>query len=371
MQRILHIVGKMDRAGAETMIMNLYRNIDRTQLQFDFLVFADVKGDYDDEIKTLGGIIHKISSGNPIRRMWALRKLLVENPIYTVVHSHTLLSSAFHLTAVKIAGVRYRIAHAHSTNDASNKSLIGKIYKIISIKIIDSIATHYISCGQEASNFLFPNNPKVLFLPNAVDTVAYFKISTLNQDYLNQAFNLPKKCIKIIQVGRLIKVKNHFFSIYLAKKMKEREIDFKMFFVGQGNLEKSIKEYVLRENLSDEIILTGIRTDIPEMMAGADIMLLPSFHEGFPVVMVEAQTIGLPTLVSDKVSSEVDLGLGLVGFNSLDSDLDVWIDRLLAAVHEPKLQKEDFLEILSDKGFDCKENAKMMQNLYNTILQNS
>jgi len=371
MKRILHIVGKMDRAGAETMIMNLYRNVDRTQFQFDFMVFSNEEGDYDAEIVTLGGIVHKIIAGNPIYRMWALKNFFLQHPEYTIVHSHTLLSSAFHLTAAKIAGLRHRIAHAHSTNDVSNKNLVGKFYKSSSIKVIDKVATYYISCGQEASRFLFPNNPKVLFLPNAVDTDAYFKISKLNHDFLMHNFNLPQKCIKIVQVGRLINVKNHNFSIHLAKRMKERGIDFKMFFIGQGDLEKSIEQHVQLENLSDEIILTGMRTDIPEMMAGADIMVLPSFHEGFPVVMVEAQAIGLPALVSDTVSKEVDLGLNLVAFHSLESDLDSWIDVILKMVDKPEVDKENVLAILSQKGFDCKSNAKLLQDLYDTISQNS
>src|SRR5690606_16765613 len=115
--------------------------------------------------------------------------------------------------------------------------------------------------------------------------------------------------LKIIQVGRLQVVKNHGYSLLIAKKLKDKNIPFKMFFVGQGELYKDLKEQVIKDKLINEVVILGLRSDIPQLMAGADVMLMPSLSEGFPVVLVEAQSVGIPSLVSDTVSPEVDLNV--------------------------------------------------------------
>jgi len=311
---VLHITGIMDRAGAETMIMNLYREIDRTKIQFDFVFFGDKKGDYEEEIYALGGKIYRISTHNPIKRSIALKKLLNKNPQYRIVHSHTLLNNGLNLLIAKWAKVPHRIAHAHSTNDISDATIARSIYKSLALKLIKLYATQFISCSKEAAEFLFPNQTRVFSLPNSINLSKFAEIGENYKYYLNREFNLDDSCLKIIQVGRLQIVKNHKATINLAKMLKEKGIKFKMFFVGQGELQEEIKENIQFANLQNEIIMLGLRTDIPHIMAGADIMLLPSFYEGFPVVLVESQAVGLPAIVSDTISSEVDLGVDLVEF---------------------------------------------------------
>ena len=131
-KRVLHIIGKMDRAGAETMLMNLYRHIDRDQIQFDFVTFTYEEGDYDSEIIELGGKIIPIVGPNAISRMGRLARFLKDHPEYQIVHAHTLLSNAFHLIAAKIAGVKCFISHAHSTSNGKF-GFIARVYEKISI----------------------------------------------------------------------------------------------------------------------------------------------------------------------------------------------------------------------------------------------
>lgn len=367
MQRILHITGRMDRAGAETMVMNLYRAIDRNQFQFDFLYFTAEKCDYDDEIEKLGGNIYRITESNPIRRMLATKKLLQANSQWQIIHGHTLFSNAFHVWAAKMAKVSYRIVHAHSTNDTSHKSFIGKLYKKISIQSIDKNATHFIGCGMEASKFLFPKQKEVLFLPNSIDTTYFAEIGENEKDYLNKEFHIDDSYLKIIQVGRLQTVKNHTFSLRIAKKLKENNIPFKMFFVGQGALEKELKQRIKEKNLFDEVLLIGLRSDIPQLMAGADVMLMPSLHEGFPVVLVETQSVGIPSLVSNTVSSEVDLDVGLVAFESLDASLENWVEKLSSLKHKKRIEKNERLNKLAEQGFDIHTSVQILSELYKAM----
>ncbi|WP_271393620.1 glycosyltransferase [Aequorivita sinensis] len=369
MQRILHIVGKMDRAGAETMIMNLYRVIDRTQFQFDFVVFTDNPGDYDAEINSLGGKIFVLKGNSPISRMFALKTFLVKHPEYQILHSHTLFASAFHIFAACLAKVPFRISHAHSTNRTSSNKLASILYETICRKTINKFSTNFISCNKAAKNYLFPSKEDVLILPNSIDTSKFAEIGLNCKEYLNQEFDIDDSYLKIIQVGRLQKVKNHSFSIKIAEKLKEKNIPFRMFFIGQGELEVTIKKEVKEKDLIDEVILTGLRSDIPQLMAGADVMLMPSLHEGFPVVLVEAQSVGIPSLISDTISLEVDLNVELVEFVSLNANIDIWVEKLIKLKQKNRLEKELRLNRLAQKGFDIYTSTEILSKLYGSLIK--
>ncbi|WP_026452207.1 glycosyltransferase [Aequorivita capsosiphonis] len=364
MQRILHISGKMDRAGAETMVMNLYRAINRKAFQFDFVVFSDKPGDFDSEIKSLGGKIYIIQEQNPIARMFALKNLLIDHPEYKIVHGHTLLSNVFHMWAAKEGGIKHRISHAHSTSDKARNGVVSKSYQLISKWGINRFATEYISCGQDAASFLFPYQKDVLLLPNAVDAVKLSRIGENQKEYIKEKFGFSG--FKIVQIGRLQDVKNHSFTIHLAEFMKQKGLDFKVYFIGQGPLEKEIRAEIAEKNLEDVIEMLGLRTDIPELMAGADAMLMPSLHEGFPVVLVESQAVGLPALISDTISAEVDLGLDLVKFLPLDAELEIWASTLMKIKNKTE-DAEQRLDTIKKGGFDIAENVKKLEDIYRNM----
>ena len=367
MQRVLHITGVMDRAGAETMIMNLYRKIDRTKIQFDFVFFSDKKADYESEILKMGGKVYRILERNPIKRMFALRNLLLMHSEYKVIHGHTLFSNAFHMLAGKFAKVPYRISHSHNTSAQYSNKFVAMVYHRFSRLLIAQYSTHFIGCGNEAAEFLFPNKDDVILLPNSINTEEFASIGEHNKEYINSLFNIDKSVLKIIQVGRIQEVKNHKFSLKIAKKLKEKNINFKMLFVGQGELSHEIGKQIKDSSLSNEVVLLGLRTDIPELMAGADVMLMPSLHEGFPVVLVESQAVGLPALISNTISSEVDLGLNLIKFEGLEESIESWIDKLSKAKMQSILEQENRIMQLEEKGFDVKSNAKRLVALYNTF----
>jgi glycosyltransferase EpsF len=367
-KRILHVIGKMDRAGAETMVMNLYRTIDRTEFQFDFISFSKDKGDFDDEIKSLGGKIFTITCENSIKRMFALKKFLVKYREYSIVHCHTLFSNSFHLWAAHMAKVPNRIAHSHNTSDKSKPKLIGTLYQYISRKLIKKYATNYIGCGRAAANFLFPEQKEVMVLSNAIDANYFAIIGETKKDYIKNEFNLKQECLKIIQVGRLQQVKNPLFSIQIAKELKNRGIIFKFLFIGQGELHDTLKKEIELSNLKKEVFLVGVRSDIPELMAGADILLMPSLYEGFPVVLVESQSVGLKSLIADSISYEVDLGVDLIEFESLNSSTSKWVDKLLGLKLKGKINKERRIKKMVELGFDIHESSSLLTNLYKSMV---
>lgn len=361
MKRVLHVVGKMDRAGAETMLMNLYRNIDRSQIQFDFIVFSRDKGDFDDEILAMGGRLIPIIGRNFINQTWNLMLFLRKNrEQYSIIHSHTLLNSGLTVLIARIAKIPYRITHSHNENDTISKEIVRRIYIYISKLLIDCFSTHRFACGEAAAKFLFLSYQDTLIIPNSVN------VETLAQKRQRKDNTEKENPYKILQVGRLEDVKNHRFTIRLVDYMKEQGYEFKLFFVGQGRLEEDLKSEVCKKRLTDVIEFMGLRTDVLDIMADADVMIMPSVHEGFPVTLVESQAIGLPAVISDTISKEVDLGVGLVEFNSLNNTFDSWIS-LLMKEQCYLMSKMERIAILKDKNFDVVKNAMNLLEIYKSM----
>ena len=357
MRRVLHIIGKMDRAGAETMLMNLYRSIDRSKFQFDFVTFTTEKGDYDEEILSLGGKIIPIVAKDSVGRMVELYRFLKIHPEYKIVHSHVLLNNAFQLTAASLAGVKMRISHSHNTSNGG-KGAIVSAYEKLAKKTINRLATHKIACGSEASTYLYGDDDNVIILPNAVDVKAIQK--TVNESRQNSPFD--SNVINIIQVARFMPVKNHAFVLDIAAALQAKQTNFVIHLVGDGQLRTQIEEQVTNRKLTDHIKFWGLRTDVIELMANADLMILPSLHEGFPVVLVESQAAGLSSLISDTVAKEVDLGLGLVEFLPIDN-AELWAERIKNFV-KLNLSDEKIFKTLSHQGFDIHQNVIELQQLY-------
>lgn len=364
MKRILHIIGSMDRGGAETMVMNLYRAVDKAKFQFDFIYFTDKKCDYDEEIESLGGKIYRVLASNPINRTKELTVLLKKNPQWETVHTHTLFSNAFHVYAAYKAGVKRRFSHSHTTSDKSKSSIVSLFYQNISRKIQSKYSTDFVACGEAAGKFLFPKRKNVLIIPNSIDTKLFVDAANNAKFSLKNELLLKEDTLLLLQLGRLNKVKNHVFTIAIAQELKKQRINFKMLFAGQGDLKDDLEQQVKEKELENEIIFLGLRTDIPELLAGSDLMLMPSLYEGFPVVLVESQAAGIPALIADTISPEVDLGTELVYFESLQSSVDVWVQRIQQILEVKRMNSEERLEKLQQAGFDVYTNAKRLEKLY-------
>lgn len=365
MKRILHITGTMDRAGAETMIMNLYRAIDRSKFQFDFLSFSNKRGDFDDEIERLGGRIYRITEKNPFKRMKLTTQLLKQNPQWVTVHCHTLFSNGFHIYAAYKAGIKQRISHSHNTSDLSKSKWVATIYQFISRKVQQRYSTDFVACGVAAAKFLFPDKKDVIVIPNSIDTQNFANIAEQNASYLKNEFGLDEYTKVILQLGRLNRVKNHTFSFEIVEELKNRGIDFKFFIAGQGELKDELLELVKQKGLEKEVVFLGLRTDVAELLAGSDLMLMPSLHEGFPVVLVESQSVGVHALIADTISAEVDLEVNAVTFESLDKPVSDWVDRMINIFNQERMLKVERIRKLKDQGFDIYANAKKLEEIYN------
>ncbi|QCX53675.1 glycosyltransferase [Elizabethkingia sp. JS20170427COW] len=368
MERILHVIGAMNRAGAETFIMNLYRSIDKNKYQFDFYCTNGEKGDYDAEIIKLGGRIHYAKKSNTLNSYLQFYKFLKQHRKYKIIHAHILLSIGIYSLIAKIAGVEKIISHAHSSSyKGKDESIFKKKYYDLSVHLIKNYADIYLACGKKAGDFLYPFTNNYKILPNSIDLVKYKEIAIRDSKYLDNhshIFNSENK-FKLIQVGRFNEVKNHTFTLNVIDSLRKINDDFILYMVGDGELKKQIEEEVKRLKLDDYIIFLGVRDDVPSLMAGSDLLLMPSHFEGFPVVLVESQAIGLEALISNNISKEVDLDIGLINFETLD-DYNNWANIITEKINNKSKKKnvEYYFNTMKKLGFDNNVNVKKITDLY-------
>jgi glycosyltransferase EpsF len=366
MKRILHVVGGMNRAGAETMLMNLYRQIDRDNYQFDFLYFNPQKCDYDDEIIKNGGQIFRVLSSNIFLRYYKIFKLLKSENNIQSVHSHMNINNSVYLFIAYLSGKKNRISHSHSTEGIYYQSLFRKIYKTLSFGLIKRFATQYVACGKAAGEYLYPkvDLSKIQLLPNAINLKQFSESRIKNRNYLRKLYKINNDTIVLSQIGRLSKVKNHNFSINFCKYLKQKKVNFHFVIIGAGELRPELELIVNNEQLNKEISFMGVRSDVPELLSGSDCILMPSLHEAFPVVLVESQAMGVPSLISDTVSPEVDLGLNLVEFANLNDEFLIWENKLIQMISQDEVDSQIITKQMTDRGFNIVESAKKIEKLY-------
>jgi len=302
MIRILQCVNNMHRAGLETMLMNYYRNIDRTRIQFDFLTHRPERSDYDDEIESLGGKIYRaprLYPQNYPEYFRYMERLFSEHPEYKIVHSHIDAMSYLPLLAAKKAGIPVRIAHSHNTAiDFDFKYPLKQFFRM---KIVN-VATHFLSCGNEAGNFLFRGRPfKVI--PNAIDAEAFLFDESVREKKRNE-LNVNGNFV-IGHVGRLSYQKNHEFLLKIFFEILKTDPTAVLLLIGTGENKEKIEKSACDLNIIDQVHFLGNRSDVFELYQAMDAFLLPSRFEGLPVVGIEAQFSGLPCVFSDAVPKEV------------------------------------------------------------------
>jgi glycosyltransferase EpsF len=369
-KRVLHIVSTMDRGGAETLIMNIYRNIDRQKIQFHFITHSPMKCDFEDEIILLGGKIFRISSLGqlgPISYVKELMKIMSSHS-YDAVHIHTDFQGGFPALAAKLCGVKIRICHSHSNNWPRGNRWIDRYALKIFQTIIKLSATNYCSCSIEAAQFLFgkqlAKSSKVKLLNNGIDLTQFEDFEMESRNEFLKEFDLPAGAKIIGHVGRFSASKNQSFILKILKKLLGEDKQYFALMVGDGPLKKQVEETALKLGIIDHIRFLGVRSDIPRLMCHFDVFLFPSLFEGFGIVAIEAQSTGTPCVISDTVPRSTDMGLGLVSYASLDESIDGWCQKVIEALKTERPNKQYIVETISKHGYSIQSNIKDWLKLY-------
>ncbi|MDQ6832897.1 MAG: glycosyltransferase [Chloroflexota bacterium] len=370
-RRILHVLGMMERGGAETWLMHILRMIDRDRYQMDFLVHITEPQDYDDEIRALGSnIIFCPHTRQPFQYARDFLRVLKEHGPYDVVHSHVHQYSGLVLRLAKRAGVPVRIAHSHLDASASEAqaSPQRKAYVKLMRHWIDACATDGLAASRQAAADLFGSNweadsrYRTLFC--GVDFSPFAQSPCPAE--VRAEFHIPADAFVIGHVGRFTDQKNHAFLLDVARVVVERDPGVRFLLVGEGELRPEIMACADRMGLGEHIIFAGSRADVPRLMRGAmDVFVFPSHYEGLGLVLVEAQAARLPCVFSDVVPCEADIVPPLVHRLSLAAAPAAWADAVLAARDTPPpLSQPETLVIAQATPFDVRASWDALAYVY-------
>ena len=360
--RIAHIVGKWLGGGVEAVIMNYYRHIDRTKIQFDFLCDEDSTNIPYEEIESLGGRVIIIPPYQKVFKYIKELKRVLKEGQYKIVHSHINTLSVFPLYAAKKAGVPVRIAHSHSTTN--KKEWKKNLMKLALRPFAKTFATDYFACSELAGRWLFGDKTfdegKVYVLNNAIDLDKFTydeKIRTSKRKELK----IKDNTIVIGHIGRFVEQKNHRGLIDIFNEVHKINKKTILILAGQGPLMEEMKEKVKSLGIEKNVQFLGQRSDANELYQAFDIFLLPSLYEGLPVVGVEAQASGLLCILSDDMTKETKV-LESTEFLSLSTSPEVWANILLQTYD--KYERKNTKEEISKNGFNIQEEAHKLVDIY-------
>lgn len=364
MIRILQVMGGLNRGGAETMVMNLYKSIDRREIQFDFITHSNTKDDYFDEIKKMGGKIYvfpEFKGYNLIsyRKTW--RVFFKMHPEYKILHSHLRSFASIYLSIAKKHGLR-TIIHSHSTSNGKGiKSIVKKALQ----KPLSKQSDYLFSCSTEAGKWLFGDDAihkeNFYIINNSIDVENYRYSEKIRNNY-RKHLNIQDKRV-FGHIGRLSEPKNHIFLLDIFKKISEINSDSILLLVGDGECREKIEGRIIELSLKDKVIMLGSRNDVSCILQSFDVFLFPSLWEGLPVSVVEAQAAGLPCLVSDKVTKEVALSPA-IKYLPIDEGIDLWVDEAINIDSRRILESADKV---IEAGYDITKSSKWLTEFYRRI----
>ena len=361
MQRLLCIVGRMNRGGAETFLMKLYRQLDRTRYQMDFCVASREPGDYDEEIWQLGGRILYTTpkSRNPFASFYSIYNIVKENKYHSVLRISQHSLSCLELLAARLAKADKVIFR--SSNTQSCGSWLNRLLHRVFTPLAYLIPTVRIAPSPEAAQFMFGTTKGVHVLNNGLDT-KLFKFSSENCQKIRQEFNLQDKFI-VGHIGRFNFQKNHKFLLQIFAEIKKQQPNSVLWLIGKGELEQEIKQQISKLGLTDSVQFLGIRADIPALLSAMDVFIFPSFFEGMPNTVIEAQTCGLPCLVSDTITQQARV-TNLVHFMNLKQPATQWAEKALEIAAEQTLDKRpQAAQQMRAAGYDIAEVVQQFTKL--------
>ena len=357
MIRVLHVVTYMGRGGLETMLMNYYRHIDRSKVQFDFLVHREFEADYDEEVKALGGRIYHVSRLVPWSRKYKaeLKHFFKSHPEYKIVHVHQDCLSSVALQCAKECGIPVRIAHSHSSSAVKNIKYPIKLYYM---KKIPRVATHLFACGKQAGDWMF-SGKKYIIIRNAIDTERYLYTSTVDEN-VREELGLSGKNV-IGHVGNFTPAKNHIFLLEIFREILKKSPNSMLLLVGGGAGFVSVKEKAESMGIADNVVFAGIRSDVNRLMQAMNVFVFPSLYEGLPVTMIEAQASGMQCIISNRVSKECMVTKELVTRKKLSDSADNWANYVL---QKSEKMHENHIKEIADAGYDINVAAKQLEQFY-------
>lgn len=370
--KILHVVGKMHRGGIETLVMEIFRRIDKSKLEFHFLVFTEDEGDYDKEIVKLGGRIKYVTPRreNPFENYKQIDVLIKEEQ-YDCIHAH--LSSLSYITPLIIGKrnhVNMLIAHSHNTSQGNG--IIGNVLHMFNKIRISSCCTHLMACSTDAGYWMFGKKlwkKKGKVLKNGIE-VNRFLFSPERRESMRCLLNISKEEIVIGFSGRFEEQKNPLFVVEIFKNLQKYIPNSYLLLLGDGSLKGSMIDYINKNKLVDKVIFTGVVPNVSDYLQAMDVFVFPSLFEGLGISVVEAQCADLPVFTSVNVPNEAKI---LDSFHQieLEKGADMWSKIIANYILETNYERHNVKIEVENKGYSIDSVAKEIERFYLKEKQNA
>lgn len=368
MGRVLHVLGSMNRGGAETLVYNLNRTLDRSRIQFDFALHTSAPGHYDSELRATGARLFSLPQPRQAgirsyRR--ALARVIAEQGPFDAIHSHVRHFSGVVLQTAAASGIPIRLAHGHSFHEEYRPDLRRSAYLWWCKFLLNRHSTHLLGCGKTVCERLYGSrcwsDRRVSILRNAIELNSYIEPSHVG--WLRSELGLGNSLL-IGHVGSFREAKNHSFLLKAFAAVLDIEADAQLVLAGDGALERAVRSQAAALGVAGRVQFLGVRPDVPRILASLDGFLFPSLHEGLPTVLVEAQAAGVPCVISSAVTREVDLNLGLTKFLSLDAHPSEWARAAIATRETSKPALASRQAAVRAAGYDIKQATADLTELY-------
>ena len=371
MKKIVFFSHGLSANGIETFLVNVLKKIDKTKYDITVIIAID-EGVYCLHEKTVADmgirVIHAGDLDAPKKKLDYIKnvKKILSAEHFDIAHSNMDLLNGITLTIAKKCGIPVRICHAHTSKSqyapigrlAGAKKLLQKIYSGIMKSLINRASTERLACSDVAAEYFYKNRPAKLIY-NGIDVDGYEEMRGIDRiGYLNSIADFSGVNRVIVSVGRLIPVKNPLFAVEITAELARIRDDFRYIWVGGGELENAVKDRAEQLGISDKIILTGVRTEVKEILSCCDCFLMPSLFEGLPFSLIEAQAAGLRCIVSDVVTKEADVGL--IEYYPLENGAKKWAELINAKLDEPRKSADE----KKLRQFDISHTVRQLEEIY-------
>lgn len=360
-ERILHCVpGNMDMGGIESLLMSIYRKIDRNKIQFDFIVHKTGKNFFEDEILKLGGRIYRLPNKRKHPFKYKQEFLnVIKN--YKIIHVHSVYAFTYYEVKWARQCQKSVILHSHNSDAKLLRKIIHYLFK--------HLQNHYVSVrlspSKQAAKWMFnEGHDKVVYLYNGFDTTK-FQFDMNSRIEIREQLGLANNDYIIGCVGRLDWQKDPIYLLRLFEKLKANDNAYKLIFIGDGSYRQTLERETHQKGLVNDVIFTGSVSNVPEYLSALDIFVLPTRYEGLGISLIEAQINGLPVFTNKNVPKEAVINQNMYLLDKGDSEL--WVDAINKELNVINLKKRK-VNLSDFNQYNIETVVKKLQNIYLQLL---